>query len=278
MIWGLKKARRLKYKKNDVITLNYNISAVTLAENIYHKLIGEGFNVVARSFTTENMEFSFYSQANKRQLSFIAPWEKVYCESVTGSIHLFAPEQLTHLKDIDPKKMSIAAVARKPLRRIMEKKEAEGNYGWTLCTFPTQEPADKAKLTLKQYTNQIIRACYLDVKDPIGKWEEIYQESLAIKKWLNAMKVDYFHIESKNTDLKIYPGEKRKWIGISGHNIPSFELFLSPDFRKTEGVFYANMPSFKSGNYVVGVKVQFETWNIMTRNAYPFSFFSWIYF
>ena len=54
------------------------------------------------------------------------------------------------------------------------------------------------------------------------------------------------------------PGERRRWVGISGHNIPSFELFLSPDWRGAEGIYYANLPSFRSGNYIKGVRLEFK--------------------
>jgi aminopeptidase len=72
------------------------------------------------------------------------------------------------------------------------------------------------------------------------------------------MRVKFFHIESENVDLEITPGENRRWIGISGHNIPSFEIFLSPDWRGTRGKFYADQPSYRNGNYVKGVKLAFE--------------------
>ena len=72
------------------------------------------------------------------------------------------------------------------------------------------------------------------------------------------MKIKSLHVESKNIDLKITPGNHRRWVGISGHNIPSFELFLSPDWRGTEGIYYANLPSFRSGNYIKGVKLEFK--------------------
>jgi aminopeptidase len=72
------------------------------------------------------------------------------------------------------------------------------------------------------------------------------------------MRVKTYHIESNNIDLKVTPGEHRKWVGISGHNIPSFEIFLSPDWRGTEGIYYSNLPSFRSGNYVKGVRLEFK--------------------
>ena len=72
------------------------------------------------------------------------------------------------------------------------------------------------------------------------------------------MKIKAYRIESKTIDLTIAHGEQRRWIGISGHNIPSFELFISPDWRGTEGVYYANQPSYRSGNLVKGVRLEFK--------------------
>ncbi|MDD2774165.1 MAG: aminopeptidase, partial [Elusimicrobiales bacterium] len=40
--------------------------------------------------------------------------------------------------------------------------------------------------------------------------------------------------------------------------IPSFEIFTSPDWRGTRGVYYADFPSFKNGNYVKGIRLVFE--------------------
>ena len=81
------------------------------------------------------------------------------------------------------------------------------------------------------------------------------------------MDVEYYHIESQNIDLKIVPGKKRRWIGISGHNIPSFEIFLSPDWRGTEGVYYADQPSYRNGNYVEGVKLIFRKGSVTKAEA-----------
>jgi len=74
-------------------------------------------------------------------------------------------------------------------------------------------------------------------------------------------------MESANIDIRITPGEKRKWVGISGHNIPSFEIFLSPDWRGTEGSYYANLPSFRSGNYVEGIRIAFRKGRAVTLSA-----------
>jgi aminopeptidase len=258
MIWGLTTARKKKYRKGEVVRVYFDFPAIRLAEILQKKLIGMGIHPVLRSGLTPAMEKNFFGLSDKKQLTFLAPGDRELCEHLNGSIYLYAPESLTHLRDVDSKRIAMATVARKALKDILDKRDSEGSFGWTLCMMPTPELAAQAKLTTAQYEKQLIKACYLDADDPVGKWESIHREVSGIKKWLNAMAVSFYHVEGKKLDLKVTPGRHRKWVGISGHNIPSFEIFLSPDWRGTEGRYYANMPSFRSGNYVAGATLEFR--------------------
>jgi len=258
LLWGLKTARTGKFKKNDIVAIRYNFQAIRLAEILYAKLLEMGIHPVQRMNSTSTMERSFFEISKPSQIVFQPPGEEALCKNLNGSIFLHAPESITHLRDIDPKKIGKALLARKYLRDILEKRDEKGIFGWTLCSFPTQELARHSGLSLKEYTSQIVRACFLNKTSPVSHWQEIYRNAVSIKKWLNSMNVDFYHIESENIDLKITPGDKRKWIGLSGHNIPSFELFLSPDWRGTRGVYFADQPSYRSGNYVKKVRLEFK--------------------
>jgi len=258
LLWGLKTARTGKYKKNDTVLIRYNLPAVRLAEILNEKFLKIGINPVLRANSTPVMERSFYYISNSRQLVFTPPGEEELYKNINGSIFLHAPESITHLSGVDPGKIGKAAVARKHLKDIIDKREEEGAFGWTLCMLPTEELAKHAGLSMKEYTNEIAAACFLNKKSPVEEWKRVYNDAARIKKWLNGMKVESFHIESENIDLEITPGDKRKWIGISGHNIPSFELFLSPDWRGTKGKYFADQPSYRSGNYVENVRLEFK--------------------
>jgi aminopeptidase len=235
LIWGLRTARRERFRKGNVILIQYDRAALRLAEILYDRLVAMGMNPVQRIGLTVAMERSFFRGANGAQLVFQAPGEKELCANINGRIFLHAPDSLTHLKDVDPARIGKAIVARKPLRDILEKREQEGDYGWTLCTLPTPELAMQARTTPELYTEQIIRACYLDRRDPVGEWKTIRRDATAIKQWLSGLKAAFFHIESERCDLRITPGAQRKWAGVSGHNIPSY----------------------RSGNYVEGVRLTF---------------------
>ncbi|MBN2466863.1 MAG: aminopeptidase [Deltaproteobacteria bacterium] len=267
LLWGLKKARKKKFKHGEIIMVHYDAAAGALAEQLQARILSAGINPVMRSSGTFVMESNLFHRGNDRQLVFQAPGTKELFESLHGSIYLYAPESLTHLKDVDPKRIAIAAVSRKPLRDILFRREETGWFGWTLCMVPTPALAKHAKISASEYAREIIKACFLQKNDPVGEWESVYRDALSIKKWLNSLKVKSYSVEAETFSLRITPGERRKWIGISGHNIPSFELFLSPDWRGTEGSYYADQPSYRSGNYVQGVRLGFRKGSAVTVKA-----------
>ena len=259
LLWGLKTARGKPLRKNDIVAVRFNLPAVKLAEKLHAKLLAKGAHPIARFLATPVMEQNFYALSTGTQLTFSAPGEKQLLLQLNGSIMIYAPQSLTHLRNINPAKIGKAAVSQKKLRDILTRREAQGTYSWTLCMYPTAALAKHANLSVEEYTRQIARACFLNAATPVTRWQEIFRNAKSIKKWLNSLKVHHYHIESEHIDLEVTPGEKRRWVGISGRNIPSFELFVSPDWRGTRGVFYADQPSFRSGNLVKGVTMNFKS-------------------
>jgi aminopeptidase len=267
LLWALNTARKERYRKHEIILVRYDPAAVKLAETLQAKILDRGMNPVLRGGNSPAMEWNFYHKAGEKQLAFQVPGDRELCQALNGAVYVNAPDSLTHLVDVDPKKIGKAAVARKPLRDILDKREERGHFGWTLCLFPTLELAEQAGLTMERYEDQVLKACYLDRPDPVREWKEIHSRAKAIKARLNRLKIEKLHVESESTDLIIAPGEKRRWVGMTGHNIPSFELFLSPDWRGTSGVYFADQPSFRNGNRVEGVRLTFERGSVIEAQA-----------
>jgi aminopeptidase len=265
--WGLTTAKKIPFKKNDIVLIRYNSSAVRLAEVLYAGLLSRGMQPVQRMSPSATMERDFYLRSSNRQLVFLPPGEKELMSRLNGSIYLRAPESITHLSDVDPQKIAKAAVAQKTLRDVLNLREARGIFSWTLCVFPTAELAGQAGISLEEYTRQVVKACFLSKTDPVSEWRHIYDNARSIKKWLNSIKIKFLHVESDNIDLEVTPGAKRQWIGISGRNIPSFEIFVSPDWRGTRGQYHADQPSYRSGNRVESVRLEFNKGKVIKVSA-----------
>ena len=268
MVWAMEYGRLGgKFKKYDAVLVRCEVSAMELARAVYERLLDKKYNPVVRFMAPEGFQQALYTKADDKQLAYIAAGEEAFQGSLNGLIALRAPADLTALKKVDPARIGKAAVARKGLRDILDRTEQEGKFSWTLCNYPTQELADKAGLSLKEYANQIVKACFLNEKDPVAKWKEVMKQIDEIGKWLGALKIERLNVQSAHMDFEVLLGEQRRFVSGTGHNIPSFEIFTSPDWRGTRGVYFADLSSYRNGNYVKGMRLEFKNGRAVKATA-----------
>jgi aminopeptidase len=267
LMWALQTSRRDKFKNGDVVALRFDPAGLPLAEALYRRLLAKRLHPVPRLNLSTRMQQDFFAEASVKQLLFKVPGDKELCENQHGSIHILAPDSLTHLAGADPKRLGMAASARKYLRDILDQREQAGAYGWTLCLYPTLDLARSAGLSQEEYTEQIVRACRLNASDPVREWGLAHKHVQEILRWLGGLDMRELRVESASMDLRLRPGEQRRWLGLTGHNIPSFETYLSPDWRGTEGTYFADLPSYRNGNYVEKVRLRFARGKAVEASA-----------
>lgn len=267
LLWGLETARTHPFAPGDLVLLRYHHAALPLADVLFQKLIKRKLQPIPRAVLSPAMETAFYGEGSDDQIGFHLPGEKDLFSRLHGSIYLHAPDSMTHLADVDPSRMAFFTKSRKPFKEILDSRDAKGDFGWTLCLYPTAALAAQAGMGLDEYIGQIEKACYLNMEDPVANWQKVLCSAQKVKAWLDQMDVVTFHIQSEHTDLTITPGSQRKWLGLSGHNIPSFELFISPDWRGTTGVFHADQASFRNGRVIRGITLRFEKGEVVAATA-----------
>lgn len=150
---------------------------------------------------------------------------------------------------------------------IVDKREGYDKYGWTWCIVATEAQAQQAGLTVEEYEAEIIKSCYLDQPNPVEAWKKVSAEAAEIRHWLETLKVDRLCVESANIDLRITIGRNRKWMGINGYNMPSFEIYTSPDWRGTSGHYFANTQSLHDGQLARDVKLVFRQGEVIKASA-----------
>ena len=82
-----------------------------------------------------------------------------------------------------------------------------------------------------------------------------------------APKTDYLHAIGPDMDLRVKLGEKRAWLAGSGRNIPSFEIFTSPDWRGTNGWIRFNQPLYRYSNKITGIQLWFKNGLVVKSSA-----------
>ncbi|HTM94038.1 MAG TPA: aminopeptidase [Flavisolibacter sp.] len=202
------------------------------------------------------------------QIGFFAkPYWQGIVEAADHILFIISEPDIHYLEDMPASKISRMNSARAPYMKMREKKEQEGKLSWSLCLYGTQSMADEAGLSLNEYWEQIIEACYLREDDPVTKWKKVQTEIEEIKDKLDALAIDTVHIKGDDVDLHIKIGEHRKWLSGGGKNIPSFEIFTSPDWRGTNGSIRFNQPLYYSGKRISGVSLRFENGIVVESSA-----------
>ena len=95
----------------------------------------------------------------------------------------------------------------------------------------------------------------------------MFVEISRVKQRLNKLQIDRLHVEGDGIDLRFTVGPTRQWLGGTGHNIPSFEIFTTPDWRGTEGTVAFTEPLHRYGSMIEGVKLRFERGVIVEATA-----------
>jgi aminopeptidase len=146
-------------------------------------------------------------------------------------------------------------------------KESRGRWTWTVALYGTQAMADEAGMSIDSYWEQIVSACFLDDPDPKERWREVQRQMNAHLEVLNGLPIDRLHVEGEDADLWITLGERRRWVGAPTRNIPSFEIFTSPDWRGTEGWITFSEPLYVFGKLIRRARLEFREGRVTGATA-----------
>jgi aminopeptidase len=256
-------------KKGEVVHMSSGLSALPLYRALRKAVFDSGgIGIGSLGDDMSGMGKYFYDHATDDQLTrFLSKYYKGMVDQIDHRVAVLSDWDVHELDGVDPKKIMMSSKTHKPLGEWLDKKENEGKFTWTLALYGTPSMAKEAGLSLKEYWEQIIDACYLDKPDPIAEWKKISGEVTRVSKKLTELNIDKLHMVGTDVDLRITMGEKRRWLGGSGRNIPSFEVFTSPDWRGTEGWIRFNQPLYRYGSVVKDIELKFAKGRVVHASA-----------
>jgi aminopeptidase len=241
--------------------------AKPLALELQNTLLKAGAHPMMRLVPT-GFDKDFFTLANDEQLNFFPrEFSRAKKDLIDHQIGIIADPDPFELAEVNPQKIMQARNSKKPYRDWLNEKENKGQFTWTLALWAVEAKAKEVGLSLEEYWEQIIKACYLDKEDPVVEWQKIAKMQEEIKQKLNEMKIEFVKMEGKDVDLKVGIGADRIWNGGSGRNIPSFEIFTSPDWREVNGWIRFNEPLYRYGNLIEDVYLKIEDGIVVEAKA-----------
>ena len=215
-----------------------------------------------------NLARDFLESADEAQLAhFPGRYLRGLVDEMDHQVSVLADADPHALDSVDPARIMRRGETMRPLLDWRGEKENAGRFTWTLGLYGTPAMAAEAGMSLAEYWEQIVHACYLDEQDPVARWREVGERLDDTRRALNALDIERVHVEGEDVDLWVSLGERRRWLGGRGRNIPSFEIFTSPDWRGTEGWIYCNQPLYRYGNLVKGIRLRFADGRVTEASA-----------
>jgi aminopeptidase len=254
-------------KKGDVVYLATQLPGLPLAKQMYKTILDLGGYPIV-SLIDDEFKLLQVKNGSAQPLSFFpGKYYRGLVDTIAHWVRIIAEDDPMYLKNADPAKVFMSNRATRPFRDWLDEKEDKGKFTWTLCLYATEKVAREAGLTIREYWNQIAKACYLTEANPVQKWRRVFNEMQRVLDKLNSLPISRLHVKARETDLWITLGEKRRRLGGSGRNIPSFEIFTSPDWRGTEGKIFFDLPLYRYGNVIKDVRLEFKKGKIVKATA-----------
>ena len=125
-------------------------------------------------------------------------------------------------------------------------------------------PAEEA---YERLWEAVVHICRLDEDDPVAAWEERMETLRVASGRLTERRFDRIHLHGPGTDLTVGLFPSSRWLaagqetvdGIHHNpNVPSEEVFTTPDPSRVDGYVTATMPLELHGSVISGIRVEFE--------------------
>ncbi len=215
-----------------------------------------------------NLARDFFELADDAQIEhFPSSYMRGVVDEMDHQVAVIATTDPRALDSVEPSLIMRRGEAMRQLLDWRGEKENEGRFTWTLGLYGTAAMAAEADLGPEQYWEQIIDACFLDSDDPLARWREVGERLDSTRERLDELRIARVHVTGPDVDLKVELGEGRRWLGGRGRNIPSFEIFTSPDWRGTEGWIHCDQPLYRYGNLVRGIRLKFAGGRVVEASA-----------
>ena len=211
--------------------------------------------------------------ADPESLDYVPPWmgERLLAlsEARAAAIAISGPAAPHAMDGIDP-----ALVARDMLPRLREWAGVVNarTTNSTIVPGPTREwamlvhPRLEPDAALARLWDEIAHICRLDEADPIAAWDERFGQLLHVASELDARRLDRVLLQGPGTHLSVGLLPSSHWVGpdertidgiVHHPNLPSEEVFTTPDPERVEGTVTATRPLVTSGATIDGLRVRF---------------------
>lgn len=145
---------------------------------------------------------------------------------------------------------------------------------WAKKVFPHLNTAEAQMDALWE---TILKTSRIAADDPDANWEAHLNQLRGVSRFLNEAQFDSLHYTDNGTDLTIGLPENHIWASAQASrqkdgleflpNMPTEEVFTSPDYRRVNGYVYSTKPLVYAGTPILDMKITFNGGKVAEYSA-----------
>jgi aminopeptidase len=202
-------------------------------------------------------------------LTYSPEWLKTFVTSITGNALLATtgdpePELLA---DLDGERVGRAVPQE--LLQIRIQQMTENTVNWCGIGAPSEGWARQifGEPDVERLWELVAFCMRLDEPDPPAAWRAHIDSLVGRAESLNELQADALRYRGPGTDLTVGLLPNMRWVSGASDttsgipyvaNMPTEEIFTSPDARRTEGTIRSSLPLPLAGQIVRGLELTFE--------------------
>jgi aminopeptidase len=259
----------LNLQPGQALAVNAMLEHAPLARAIAREAYTAGAAYVDVYYSDQHVRRAHIERAAEDQLGYSPPWlveryrrlgeEGAALCAITGNPE---PELFA---DLDGER-----VGKARMREVAEEslKLSDGLCNWTIVAYPNAGWAETVfgEPDVERLWQAVAQAVRLDQSDPVAAWREHIARLDERAASLNERRFDHLRYRGPGTDLTIGLHQESEWQSALDEsrgikhvaNMPTEEVFTTPDARRTEGVVRSTLPLQIQGNIVRDLEVRFE--------------------
>jgi aminopeptidase len=211
-------------------------------------------------------------------LTYSPGWLKTFVESISGNamIGTTGSAEPELLADLDGERVGRAV----PLEivQIRMRQMSENSVNWCGVGAPNEGWARQVfgEPDVERLWEKVAFCMRLDEPDPVAAWREHLEALEERSRALNELHADGLRYRGPGTDLTVGLLPNVRWMSGAADtaagiryvaNMPTEEVFTSPDARRAEGTIRSTMPLALAGQIVRGLELTLEGGRIVRVEA-----------
>ena len=251
--------------------LSCQLEHVELARAISRVAYERGARFVHVEYVDQHIRHARILHAPEESLGWSPPWSLAVIEHFASSrgamLQIVGDSEPELLADLDgtrvaktrPREVAEAYVKATNEKRIAWSIVAYPNAGWATSVFGEPD--------VERLWEAVATATRLDEPDPVAAWHSHIDKLVGRAELLDERAFDTLRFRGPGTDLTVGLIPGASWMtarevtaaGVSHIvNMPTEEVFICPDRRRTEGVVRSTKPLALFGNVIRELEVRFE--------------------